>query len=45
MDDNDLGLVEQDFSSCKISPNLLKSEVLSPEFSVHDVPLGCVGVV
>lgn len=45
MDDSAFGLVEQVFLSCKMSPNLLKSKVILPEFSMYDVPLAYVGVV
>lgn len=45
MDDSTFGLIEKVFSSCKMSPNLLKSKLILPEFSVRDVPLGCVGMV
>lgn len=45
MDDRAFRPVEPGFSSCKMSPNLVKSKVISPEFSVHAVPLGCMGVV
>lgn len=45
MDDSASGLVEQAFSFCTMSPSLLESKVILPEFPMYDVPLAYVGVV